>query len=128
MQFTTVLALLVAAVGINAAPTEMSKRVETIPLAFFSGPGCNSGPGVTTIYIPTDGSCFGTSPIFSGNTDSCLIDDTILKSLPAGCSIKLYQDNLCQSSVVIPVPVTGRCGTFGPGKPIFGARTVGTCS
>jgi hypothetical protein len=88
MQFTTTIALLMAAAGINAAPTEMSKRLETIPLSFYSGAGCNTGIAVTTAYIPADGSCFPTSPIFSGNTDSAIILPTNLASLPAGCSRK----------------------------------------
>jgi hypothetical protein len=95
MQFTTTIALLMAAVSINAAPTEMVKRLETIPLSFYSGPGCNSGPAVTTAYIPADGSCFPTSPIFSGNTDSALILPTNLQKLPAGCTRKSSWDR-CQ--------------------------------
>jgi len=89
MQFTTTIALLIAAVSINAAPTEMSKRLDTIPLKFYSGPGCNTGIAVTTAYIPADGSCFPTSPIFSGNTDSALILPTDLPALPAGCTREL---------------------------------------
>jgi hypothetical protein len=89
MQFTTTLAFLVAAVGISAAPAaEMTKRIDTIPLSFYSGPGCNTGIAVTTAYLPTDGSCFPTSPIFSGNTDSALVDPALLAKLPAGCSGK----------------------------------------
>ncbi|KAI4937016.1 uncharacterized protein J4E92_001741 [Alternaria infectoria] len=127
MQFTTTIALLIAAVSVNAAPTEMSKRLDTIPLKFYSGPGCNSGIAVTTAYIPADGSCFPTSPIFSGNTDSALILPTDLPALPAGCTLVAYSDNTCSSVNSIVYDVTGRCGTFGPNKPIFSARAVGTC-
>jgi hypothetical protein len=88
MQFTTAIALLIAAVGINAAPAGMSKRLDAIPLSFYSGAGCNTGTAVTTAYIPTDGSCFPTSPIFSGNTDSALISQTNLQTMPAGCTRK----------------------------------------
>jgi hypothetical protein len=88
MQFTTVVALLVAAVGINAAPA-MEKRLDSIPYSIFGGAGCNSSPTpLTTAYIPTDGSCFGISPLVSGDTDSGLIDQTKLKTLPAGCTRK----------------------------------------
>tara|TARA_R110002003_G_scaffold3266_1_gene25013 strand:+ start:528 stop:818 length:291 start_codon:yes stop_codon:yes gene_type:complete len=88
MQFTTLATLLVAAVGINAAPA-MEKRLDAVPLSIFSGTGCNSEPtALTTAYVPTDGSCFGISPIVSGNTDSGIIDQTLLRTLPAGCTRK----------------------------------------
>jgi hypothetical protein len=89
MQFTTLATLFVAAVGINAAAIE--KRVDSIPLNIYTGTGCNQGRPITTAFIPTDGSCFGIAPILSGNTDSGLIDDTILKTLPTGCTRKCYQ-------------------------------------
>ena len=38
-----------------------------------------------------------------------------------------YSDNTCSSVNSIVYDVTGRCGTFGPNKPIFSARAVGTC-
>jgi hypothetical protein len=89
MQFTTTLALLIAAVGINAAPTaELTKRLDSIPLSIYGGSGCNSGTGLTTAYINTDGLCQGISPIFSGNTDSGVILPANLASLPKGCSGK----------------------------------------
>jgi hypothetical protein len=82
--------LLLAATATSAFPTELTKRLDTIPLNFYSGAGCNTGTAVTTVYIPTDGSCFSTSPIFSGNTDSALILPLNLASLPAGCSGKFF--------------------------------------
>jgi hypothetical protein len=88
MQFTTLATLLVAAAGINAAPA-LEKRLEAIPLSIYSGLGCNSNPiPLTTAYIPTDGKCFGISPIVSGNTDSAIIDQVNLAKLPAGCTRK----------------------------------------
>jgi hypothetical protein len=90
MQFTITLAIFIAATATSAAPTaEMTKRRDTIPFNFYSGAGCNTGTAVTTAYVPTDGSCFLTSPIFSGNTDSALILPLNLASLPAGGSGKL---------------------------------------
>jgi hypothetical protein len=81
--------LLATALGFTNAAPSLSARLDAIPLSIFSGLGCNSGPTpLTTAYIPTDGSCFGISPIVSGNTDSGLIDQTLLKTLPAGCSRK----------------------------------------
>jgi hypothetical protein len=85
MHFTTALAVLIAATGIAAAPTK-EKRLDAVPLSIFLGTGCNSNPiAVTTAYVPTDGNCFSFSPIISGNTDSGIIDQTILRTLPAGC-------------------------------------------
>lgn len=88
MQFTTLATLFVAAIGINAAPA-VEKRLDAVPLSIFSGTGCNSEPiALTTAYVPTDGSCFGISPIVSGNTDSGIIDQTLLRTLPPGCTRK----------------------------------------
>ncbi|EDU48805.1 hypothetical protein PtrSN002B_010309 [Pyrenophora tritici-repentis] len=130
MQFSTLFTCLVAAVSINAAPTSISKRRSDIPLLFYSGDKCNTAisKGVTTIYLPTDGKCFGTSPIFSGNTDSAIIDKSVVSSLPTGCSIVLYTDNLCTSTKTITITSTTKCNTFGAGVPIFGAKTVGNCT
>lgn len=89
MQFTTVFALLVAAVGISAAPSQMSQRAASIPLNIYLGDGCNDSAHpnpVATANVPTDGSCFPISPIVSGNTDSGRID--VPGSLPAGCKRK----------------------------------------
>jgi hypothetical protein len=87
MQFANALALLVSVIGINAVPAaNVIKRLDTIPLSFYSGAGCSTDVSVTTVYIPADGSCFPTSPIFSGNTDSALIDQTNLATLPTGCT------------------------------------------
>jgi len=90
MQFSTLITCFIAAVSINAAPAPMSKRLSDIPIKFYSGAKCDTSvsAGVTTIYLPTDGKCFGTSPIISGNTDSAIIDTSVVKSLPAGCSSK----------------------------------------
>jgi hypothetical protein len=92
MQFTILASLLIAATGINAAPS-LSARLDAIPLSIFSGLGCNDSPTpLTTAFVPTDGSCFGISPIVSGNTDSGIIDQTLLKTLPAGCTRTLLFD------------------------------------
>lgn len=90
MQFTTVAVFLAAAIGASAAPTDFTKRLDSIPLSIYSGEVCSS-QGVTTAYIPTDGSCFPTSPIFSGNTNSFFVDPANLSKLPAGCSRKLLE-------------------------------------
>jgi hypothetical protein len=90
MYFTSTTALFLAATAVSALPSSLSKRVDAIPLAIYSGLGCNSNPTpLTTAFVPTDGACFGISPIVSGNTDSGLIDQTLLKSLPKGCTRKL---------------------------------------
>jgi hypothetical protein len=39
-----------------------------------------------------------------------------------------YSDYECTSVNQIVYDVTGQCGTFGPGKLIRGAKTVGTCA
>ena len=39
-----------------------------------------------------------------------------------------YFDTDCTSVNTITYDVTGRCGTFGPGKLIRSAKTVGTCA
>ncbi|KAH8722414.1 hypothetical protein GQ44DRAFT_711783 [Phaeosphaeriaceae sp. PMI808] len=86
MQLFTVIALLIVAIGINAAPT-LEKRLEAIPLSIFDGTGCNNNPvPLTTAWIPTDGKCFSISPIVAGNTDSGMIRQTNLATLPAGCT------------------------------------------
>ena len=91
MHFTTVVALLVATVGINAAPA-LETRVDAVPLSIFSGTGCNQSPtAITTAYVPTDGSCFSISPIVSGNTDSGIIDQTLLRTLPADCTRTFFE-------------------------------------
>lgn len=107
--------------------------------------GCNDGPTpVTTAWVPTDGSCFGISPIISGNTDSGMILQQNLATLPTGCKRKdlssltvqyllilavvAYFDTDCSSANFIDYTATGRCGTFGPGKLIRSAKTVGTCA
>jgi hypothetical protein len=91
MHFQSLTALLFAATAsVNAAPS-LFKRLDAVPLSIFSGLGCNAGPTpLTTAFVPTDGKCFGISPIVSGNTDSGIIDQTLLKTLPAGCTRKLY--------------------------------------
>jgi hypothetical protein len=88
MQFTILTALLIASIGFNAA-LAFEKRVDSIPLAIFNDTGCNSTPRpFTTSNVPTTGVCFGISPIFSSSDESALIDDTVLKILPTGCSRK----------------------------------------
>jgi hypothetical protein len=88
MHFTTLPAILALALSASAAPA-IEKRIDAVPLSIFTGTGCNSNPTpLTTAYVPTDGSCFGIAPILSGNTDSGLIDQVLLKTLPAGCSRK----------------------------------------
>ncbi|USP81967.1 uncharacterized protein yc1106_09241 [Curvularia clavata] len=127
MQFTTVAILLAAAIGANAAPTDFSKRLDAVPLSIFSGEQCAS-QAVTTAYIPTDGSCFPTSPIFSGNTNSFYVDPANLSKLPAGCSLVIYQDRECSGKNTKTVTKVGKtCLTFGAFKPIGSAKTVGTC-
>lgn len=108
--------------------------------------GCNDGPNsVTTAFIPTDGACYGVSPIVSGNTDSGIISQSQLAALPAGCTRKysydahhlddllslivvVWSDNTCSSVNFIEYTATGECGTFGPDKFIHSARAVGTCA
>ncbi|OAL46411.1 hypothetical protein IQ07DRAFT_150251 [Pyrenochaeta sp. DS3sAY3a] len=132
MQFTTIVALLAVAVGINAAPSiEVSKRIPAIPLSIYEGGGCNDPTRperVTTAWVNTDGSCQGISPIVSGVTTSGRIDTDTLASLPAGCTLIAYFDNECSSVNFIEYTSTGRCGTFGPGKFIHSAKAVGTCA
>jgi hypothetical protein len=90
MQFTTVLAVLIAATGISAAPTEQ-KRLATIPLAIYKGNGCNSTPQPEFVAsIPTDGSCFTIGPINGVATDSGLLDTQRIAALPAGCTRECY--------------------------------------
>lgn len=74
-----------AAFGTSAAPNPISKRADSIPLTIYEGPSC-TGTILTTANVPTDGSCFGFSPILSGNTDSFRLD--VLNSLPEGCVSK----------------------------------------
>ncbi|KAH7377812.1 hypothetical protein BKA66DRAFT_513411 [Pyrenochaeta sp. MPI-SDFR-AT-0127] len=130
MQFSSIIALLVVAVGVNAAPSvELSKRIDVIPLSIYESAGCNDGPNpVSTAFVPTDGSCFPISPIVSGNTDGGIISQTQLAALPAGCTLVVWFDSQCSSVNFIEYTKTGECGTFGPGKFIHSARAVGTCA
>jgi hypothetical protein len=90
MHFTSITTALILATAVSALPSSLTKRVDAIPLAIYSGLGCNSNPiPLTTAFVPTDGACFGISPIVSGNTDSGIIDQTLLKTLPKGCTRKL---------------------------------------
>jgi hypothetical protein len=93
MQTKALLALLVAAVGINAAPApaDLEARLTSIPVQVFNGPGCNEGPAVSTANVPTDGSCFPISAILSGTTNSVLVDYRV--ALPSTCHRK-YHDHL----------------------------------
>lgn len=85
MQTKTIFSLLFAVTGINAAPG-ISRRQDAVPLQIYDSAGCNNGPTpVTTVFLPTDGSCFGFSPIVSANTDSGLVNTG---DLPAGCKSK----------------------------------------
>ncbi|KAF2826037.1 hypothetical protein CC86DRAFT_38293 [Ophiobolus disseminans] len=128
MHFSTLTTILLAATGISAFPA-LQKRLDAIPLSIYPSTGCNSGPTpLTTAFIPTDGSCFGISPIVSGNTDSGIISQSQLLALPAGCTLVAYSDSTCSSVNNIVYDVTGRCGTFGAGKLIHSAKTVGTCA
>jgi hypothetical protein len=46
-----------------------------------------------------------------------------------GCVLVVaYSDTECTSQNFITYSVTGQCGTFGAGKLIRGAKTVGTCA
>ncbi|OAL05375.1 hypothetical protein IQ06DRAFT_312761 [Phaeosphaeriaceae sp. SRC1lsM3a] len=127
MQFTTIATLLAIAAGINAVAIE--KRLDAVPLSIYESAGCNNGPTpVTTAFIPTDGKCFSVSPIISGNTDSGIISQSQLLALPAGCTLVAYSNPTCDSVNTIVYDVTGRCGTFGPGRLIQSAKTVGTCA
>jgi len=44
------------------------------------------------------------------------------------CVVVAYSDPECTSVNNIVYDVTGRCGTFGAGKLILSAKTVGTCA
>ncbi|KAF1847161.1 uncharacterized protein K460DRAFT_275537 [Cucurbitaria berberidis CBS 394.84] len=125
MQFTTMVALLVATVGIHAAPNQMSKRLDTIPLGIYTGGGCNDPPFPTkpvfVANVPTDGSCFPIAPV-SGNTDSGRIDN-----LPALPAVVAWSDTTCSSVNFITFTRTHECSTLGAPKFIRSARAVGTC-
>jgi len=84
--YAVALSLLFAATGINAAPGVSPRQSTSIPIQIFDSAGCNNGPPTTTINLPTDGSCFGFSPVVSSNTDSGLIDSSV--TLGAGCRSK----------------------------------------
>ena len=81
--------MLAASTSTLAAPTPLFKRLYAIPLAIYSYDKCDPSVSVTTAYIPTDGSCFQPSPIFSGNTNSFSINPADLARLPKGCTCKL---------------------------------------
>jgi hypothetical protein len=90
MQFSTIAVLLATALGISAAPTDLSKRDYDagIPVSIWSGEGCGS-VDVNIAYIPRNGDCFNTSPIFSGNTNSFkVLTSKDFKKFPAGCTGK----------------------------------------
>lgn len=85
MQTKLALALLYAAV--NAAPSLTPRQATSIPVEIWEGTGCNTGAGpITTANVPTDGSCFGISPIVSGDTDSGKVSSSY--TFPAGCTCK----------------------------------------
>lgn len=87
MQTKAILSLLVAAVGINAAPS-LAPRADSVPISVYNGSGCNSDPTpITVANVPTDGNCFGISPIVAGNTDSFRIEASQY-TVPAGCTSK----------------------------------------
>jgi hypothetical protein len=43
-------------------------------------------------------------------------------------TVVAYFDSECKSVNFIQYDVTGQCGTFGPGKLIRSAKTIGTCA
>ncbi|EMD65133.1 hypothetical protein GGP41_003772 [Bipolaris sorokiniana] len=124
MSFST---LLLAALfsSATAAPLAASSSLDAgVPLSIWGGQSC-TGSGVSVSYIPTDGKCFGTSPIFSGNTDSFRITADNLAKLPSGCKVIAYDNDGCQGKQVTIDKVGGDCKTFGPFMPIRSAKAIG---
>ncbi|EUC49979.1 hypothetical protein COCMIDRAFT_1382 [Bipolaris oryzae ATCC 44560] len=125
MSFTT---LLLAALfsSATAAPlaTSSSSLDNGVPLSIWGGQTCTSS-GVSVSYIPINGDCFGTSPIFSGNTDSFKITADNLAKLPSGCSVTAYDNDGCKGNAITINTVGGDCKTFGAFKPIRSAKAVG---
>jgi hypothetical protein len=91
MQTKSIISLFIAAVGINAAPSVLP-RADSVPISVYDGPGCNNNPvPLTTANVPTDGQCFGISPIVAGNVDSFRIESSAY-TVPAGCNSKSYRN------------------------------------
>ncbi|KAF2875389.1 hypothetical protein BDV95DRAFT_616537 [Massariosphaeria phaeospora] len=122
--------LFLAAVGTHAAPALEARQDPAIPLSIYEGGGCQ-GNVITTAFIPTDGSCFGFSPILSQPTDSARID--LANALPTGCTLTVFNTANCSpQGNNFPITNEGQCGTFGTGNPldtfIRAARVSGTCT
>ncbi|EMD87822.1 hypothetical protein COCC4DRAFT_172989 [Bipolaris maydis ATCC 48331] len=128
MSFSTLLiaALFSSAIAAPlAAPLAASSSLENgVPLSIWGGQSCNS-QGVSVSYIPIDGTCFGTSPIFSGNTDSFQITADNIPALPSGCKVIAYDTDGCQGNQITIDQVGGDCKSFGSFAPIRSAQAVG---
>ncbi|KAF2111080.1 hypothetical protein BDV96DRAFT_650190 [Lophiotrema nucula] len=128
MQTKTIIALLVAVVGINAAPVvedAMSPRqATTVPIQIYNSAGCNNGPNPAfTANIAGDGACsqIGTTGI-TVPADSAFVATT----LGPACQITLYYDSNCSSGNTLLITGAGQCRTFGTaGRQIRSARTNG---
>ncbi|GAB1312006.1 hypothetical protein MFIFM68171_02216 [Madurella fahalii] len=120
--------LFLAAMGTHAAPSPEIRQA-AIPLNIYDGDACG-GPVISTANVPRDGSCFGISPIVSGQTDSARID--VNDALPNGCTLTLFNTNNCSpQGNNIPLTTEHQCVTFGinPLDPfIRAARVSGNCA
>ncbi|XP_014555952.1 hypothetical protein COCVIDRAFT_101126 [Bipolaris victoriae FI3] len=125
MHFSTVALPLFLAATTTAAPLVRASSLDNgFPITVWGGSTC-SGKATTVLYMPTDGKCYPTSPVFSGNTDSFRVTADNIATLPAGCSVIVFDDDNCKGDSTTIATVGGACNTFGPNKPIRSARTVG---
>ncbi|KAF2682798.1 hypothetical protein K458DRAFT_390712 [Lentithecium fluviatile CBS 122367] len=112
MQIKSIVALFVATVGINAAPSA-DRRATSVPITIYEGTGCNTNPvPITVANVPTDGTCFGISPIVSG-PDSYRVESSQYVIRP-GCNITVYNTPDCSFFAQHnQITQSGQCGTFG---------------
>lgn len=88
MHFSTLALPLFLAATTTAAPLVRASSLDNgFPITVWGGSTC-SGKATTVLYMPTDGKCYSTSPVFSGNTDSFRVTADNIATLPAGCSGK----------------------------------------
>ncbi|KAF2742261.1 hypothetical protein M011DRAFT_481861 [Sporormia fimetaria CBS 119925] len=131
MQTKAILtSLLLAAAGTQAAPAIESRQVTSIPVSIYDNNNC-VGSIVTTINVPTDGSCFSIAPILTANTDSARID--VPGSIPNGCTVTIFNTSDCktQGGNLVSFSGTGQCLSFHAPNPIDpfirAIRTSGNC-
>ncbi|KAH9871382.1 hypothetical protein IAQ61_005561 [Plenodomus lingam] len=135
MQYPLALALLISAIGVNAAPSNsLVPRIPSIPLSIYTDNACLTPANpVAVIQIPTNTPCFNVTFTPPSSNESAKIQSTNLAALPAGCTLRAYSESNCGGNFItfdrVSTPNDNSpCRTFGDAnKFIRSAVALGTC-